>query len=64
MVSTVWRPPPDVAHLPLLQPSTFLLPAKAGPAPQGLARSPAHMYSVTGALLTVWAAAGMLVSLP
>ena len=31
------------------------------PAPRAC---PTHMYSVTGALLTVWAAAGMLASLP
>lgn len=34
------------------------LPGLPHPAPH------THMYSVTGALLTVWAAAGMLVSLP
>lgn len=41
-------------------------PSLALPVPAGATPSPhtTHMYSVTGALLTVWAAAGMLASLP
>lgn len=44
-------------------PGQWLHPEQPTQRPAPCAR-PTHMYSVTGALLTVWAAAGMLASLP
>ena len=55
--SQACQPPEPQARTPGLGSSVPTWAARPTP-------STTHMYSVTGALLTVWAAAGMLVSLP
>ena len=58
---------PVCRALSALAPPLTQAPQGSDPTPSRLpsARAlPTHIYSVTGALLTVWAAAGMLASLP